>query len=118
MPEPHETFAAQLILKRADGGSILDAEGPITAETLARFRVPDDRIAFVRAELERMGFDVPQGDATSLSVTGPRELFATVFGLEAAAASSNVAAHATRIPDELSGHVADVVITPRPELFP
>ena len=118
MPESDAPFSAQLVLRAEDGTSILDAEGPVTSEIVARFAVPEERIAFVRAALQKLGFSVPQGDSTTLSVVGPRALFAEVFGLEVGADQVGVAAHATRIPDALSGHVADVFVTPKPELLP
>lgn len=117
MPESGEQFSAQLVLKAEDGTSILDAEGAVTAERIAKFAVAEDRIAFVRAEVQKRGFDVPQGDATTLSVVGPRALFAEVFGLEVDVDKAGVAAHATHIPAALSDHVADVFVTPKPELL-
>lgn len=118
MTDTGEPFSAQLVLKREDGTSILDSGEPVTAAVIAQFMVPEDRIVFVRGELEKIGFNIPEGNATTLSVVGPRELFVEVFGLEVGIAESGVAAHATRIPDELSDHVADVFVTPAPELFP
>ena len=118
MTDTGEQISAQLVLKRADGTSILDAGEPVTAAVIARFMVPGDRIDFVRGKLENVGFNLPEGNATTLSVVGPRALFAEVFGLEVGTNESGVAAHATRIPDELSDHVADVFVTPAPEFFP
>lgn len=119
MPASDEPlFSAQLVLKADDGSSILTAEGPLTADRVAQFAVPQERIAFVRGELERRGFEVPQGDATTLSVVGTRARFEEVFGLEVDAVAMGVAAHATKIPEPLSDHVADVFVTPKPELFP
>jgi hypothetical protein len=111
-------FSAQLVLKAEDGSSILTAEGTLTSERIAQFAVPEERIAFVRAELEKRGFDVPQGDATTLSVVGTRARFEEAFGLEVDAVARGVAAHATKIPEPLSDYVADVSVTPKPELFP
>ena len=118
MPDSKERFSAQLVLKAEDGTSILDAKGAMTADRVAEFKVRDDRVAFVRAHLQKLGFDVPQGDAMTLSIVGPRTLFAKVFGLEVDVQQTGVGAHATHIPEVLSDYVADVFVTPKPELLP
>lgn len=118
MPENQGRFSAQLVLKTEDGRSLLDAEGAVTAARIAEFAVPEARIAFVRDELRKLGFQIPQGDATTLSVVGTKAQFAEVFGLEVDVDDAGVAAHATRIPDVLSAHVATVFVTPKPELLP
>ncbi len=117
MGDQEGAFSAQLILKNQDGVSILDSEGPLTAELVEKFAATEARIAEVRKKLTDLGFETPAYDRTTLSVTGPCERFTEVFGLEADAGQKGVEAHATKIPNELSDAVADVIVPPPPEFF-
>ena len=112
-----DDFVVQVVLMSDEGKSILDAEGPVTAETVSAFGVGDERIAVVRAELEKLGLSVLQGDRTTLSVGGPSSLVEEVFGLDTSSSDAALPAHAAKIPETLSGYVADVFAAPKPELF-
>jgi len=117
MPEPDDVNA-QLVMKRKDGTSILDAKSAVRAETVGKFDVSEDREADIRQRVEALGFTVTAGDRNTLSISGPRELFAKIFGFEAAGEASGEGTHATKIPPELADGVADVIVTPPPEFFP
>ena len=112
---------AQLVMKRADGRSILDLTGPLTAASPERTAgdLPEDRVTLVRERLVGLGFTVAAGNLNTLSVVGPQALFGEVFGLDAATALAQGAeAHATRIRADLAPYVADVFVAPPPEFFP
>lgn len=113
-----ECFTAQLVMRSADGRSIFDAPGPLTAQTVHDFDLPEQRIAEIRTRIEALGFSIPAGNANTLSISGPRALFAEVFGMEVGAERGNIGVHATRIPEELTDEIADVFVPPAPELFP
>lgn len=110
-------YAAQLVMRHEDGGSILSS-GPVTAATMSGAALPDERVSEIRGRVEALGFAVEAGDATTLSITGPRERFAEVFGLEADPARAAAGAHATRLPEGLTGYVADVFVPQAPTAFP
>ncbi len=115
------TITAQLVMRREDGRSILDLEGPVTAASRQRMAgdLPEARVAEIRARLEAAGFTVEGGNANTLSVSGPARLFAEVFGLDpGAAGAAGVPAHAARIRADLEPYVADVFVPPPPEFFP
>jgi hypothetical protein len=108
------TLTAQVVMRRADGRSILDIEGPVTAGSTNRTAgdLPAARVAEVRDRLAALGFTVAAGDAAVLSVTGPASLFAEHFGLEAGMTE------APRIPPDLAPFLAAVLVPPPPEFFP
>lgn len=112
---------AQVVMKRADGRSLYDIEGPVTAASPDRTAafLDEARVADIRARLEARGFAIEGGDRATLSVSGPAELFVETFGLDPAGArEGGAAAHATRIPDALAPFVADVFVEPGPTFFP
>lgn len=108
---------AQLVMRREDGGSVLSG-GPVTAGSLGSVELPQARVDEIARRVEALGFGVEAGDRTTLAISGPRERFASVFGLEVAPPAGVSAAHATRIPDELEPFVADVIVPPAPTTFP
>ena len=115
------TVTAQLVMKRADGKSIFDLTGPVTADSAQRTAgdLPEDRVELIRGRLGQLGFTVAAGNLNTLSVSGPQALFGEVFGLDAAAALGKGAeAHAARIRADLAPYVADVFVAPPPEFFP
>lgn len=112
-----EELAAQVVMKREDGRSILDSRGQ-TAQAAGALDVAPARAEEVRRALERHGFRVAGGNLNTLSVTGPAEAFERVFGLHARAREARTGAHATRIPEALQGYVADVFVPPPPDFFP
>ncbi|WP_298822518.1 hypothetical protein [uncultured Roseibium sp.] len=118
MADETEIFGAQVVLKQSDGSSILDATESLTAATIERYRLPAETVGEARKALEALGFRVVGDDGTTLSVEGSRAHFAEVFGLEVGAAQAGVAAHATKIPDDAQSFVADVIVPPKPSLFP
>lgn len=112
---------AQLVMRRADGTSILDLKGPLTALSPERTAgdLPEDRVRDIRKRLEGLGFTIAAGSLNTLSVSGPPALFLDVFGLDAATATARgTEAHATRIGEDLEPFVADVFVAPPPEFFP
>ena len=117
MPET-EQFHAQLVMKRPDGTSILDTGEAMTSDNARSFDVTEERAGDIRKRLEEIGFTITSGNLNTLSISGPKELFAEVFGIEAAAPASGTSAHATRFPVELADCVADVFVPPAPTLFP
>lgn len=112
MPADEQPMNAQAVIKRADGGSILSTDGPVTARTLKEVAVEPDRMDQARRRLEAQGFTVQTGDATSLSIEGPVTQFQAVFGV----GPDDVEAEAT-VPDDLDDIVAGVIVPQAPELF-
>ena len=108
-----DAMTAQIVVKRADGRSILDTNKAITAQTLKDLAVEPERMEAARRRLEGLGFKVGVGDATGLSVQGPVERFRTVF----AVGPDDVERDAD-IPDDLADLIAGVVVPRAPEFFP
>lgn len=118
MTDDNAVYGAQVVLKRPDGTSILDAREALTASVIDKYRVPPETSEAAGKALEALGFRVTGGDGTTMSIEGSRSAFASVFGLEVGADTAGVAAHATRLPDEVSDLIADVMVTPGPQFFP
>ncbi len=112
---------AQLVMKRADGTSILDLQGEqVTASSpsLTKGNVSEARAAEIHAMLRKLGFSVESGNLNTLSISGRAELFVEHFGFDPQAAqSAGVPAHANKVSPELEDHVADVFVMPGPEMF-
>ena len=109
---------AQVVLKRADGKSILDAKGPLTSDNIGAFSVENERIREARKRLEKLGFSISSQNQTTLSITGPAKRFTEVFGIEEnmiSGPSSDI--HAVVIPPDLREFIADVFIPKPPEFF-
>ncbi|WP_051645118.1 hypothetical protein [Labrenzia sp. DG1229] len=117
MTDDDTVYGAQVVLKRADGTSILDAQEALTASVIDKYRVPQEVRDTARKALEGLGFRVTGGDGTTISIEGSRTKFVETFGIEAGAEAVGVAAHATRIPDKVSDYVADVIVPPAPSFF-
>lgn len=110
----HSQITAQLVMRRSDGRSILDL-GPITAESddLRSGDLTPDRIAEIHQRLKGAGLTVLSGNSNTLSVTGPSEVFVTLFGIDPA--DSHQTPH---IRADLAPYIADISIPPPPEFFP
>ncbi len=114
--EPSSPIHAQFVLKDAAGRSILDAGGPLTAETVAAFAVPPERLAEARRRLEALGFRVEAAAGAILSVSGEAALFRRLFGTVPEAPGGGEAVR-LEVPGELADLVAAVFLAPPPELF-
>lgn len=115
-----QLFTAQLIMRRADGLSILDLPSPVRADSsaLTAGDLPQERVALICNLLERHGFQVTSANANTLSITGTSKSFIATFGLNPQSSSGLQAQPAISIPDFLRPYVADVFIPPSPQFFP
>jgi hypothetical protein len=122
---------AEVILRKADGTSIMDAQEAITAGNIAKYRVSEDVAEEASQKLRDSGFEVLQVGPTSLTISGDKGLFEDKFGTALEITSTNVmpsyiegaeityyeAKEPMRIPADLSPRVADIVLPSPPELF-
>lgn len=122
---------AQVILRKRDGSSILDSNAPMTAETIAQYRVEVAVRQEAKAKLEALGFSVTGEGATGFTITGEPALFEQAFqttltarhqeeGARSLGAPERPRFMATRpfqIPADLASLVADVSLPVPPELF-
>lgn len=127
-----EQVTAQVILRSADGSSILDKKEEITADDVARYRVGEEIIEQASRKVEELGFKVLQAGPASLTISGDRALFEGVFKttleaqtteimgtkVEGAEASYHEAIEPIKVPEDLSSLIADVVLPTPPEFFP
>lgn len=120
-----EKVAAQAILRRRNGSSILEATQPITPETVAEYKVEEELIQEASARLSAYGFEIGETGPHSLSIRGEKKLFERIFRTRLTAAKSadiqttfHEAEEPIKVPQELSALIADVVLTRPPELFP
>ena len=123
---------AEVILRKADGSSVMDAQEAITARNIAEYRVSEEAAEDTSQKLRDMGFEVLQVGPTSLSISGDKGLFEDRFGTALEITSTNVmpsdiegaetayyeAKEPIRIPEDLSPLVADIVLPTPPQLFP
>ncbi len=115
--EASSPIHAQFVLKDAAGRSILDAGGPLTAETIAAFAIPPERLAEAKKRLEALGFRVEAAAGSLLSVSGEAALFARLFGTVPRPPATGEAVR-LEVPEALADLVAGVFLAPPPELFP
>jgi len=127
-----EKVTAEVILRSADGSSILDVKEAITAENIAKYQVGKEVIEEASKKLEELGFEVQQAGPVSLTISGDKAQFESRFQttLEArsreimptkisgAEASYYEATEPIKIPEDLSSLIADVVLPTPPQFFP
>jgi len=132
VPPMSEKVIAEVILRKADGSSILDVEGSITAETIVKYRVEQEVIREASERLKELGFDVIQIGPVGFTISGNKALFEQVFqttlemrrrqvlSTEVAGAERAYyqAVVPIRIPANLFSLIADVVLPIPPEYFP
>jgi hypothetical protein len=123
---------AEVILRKADGSSILNAQEAITARNIAQYRVSKETAEEASQKLRDRGFEVLQVGPTSLTISGDKGLFEENFETALQITSTNVmpsdiaGAETTyyevkepmRIPEDLSSLIADIVLPTPPLLFP
>jgi hypothetical protein len=104
-----ETVIAEAVVRAPDGSSILDVAGPVTEETIGRYRASEEAIAEAAARLEALGIKVVARGATGLTISAARELFERTFG---------TARDGIAVPEELADLIAGIVLPERPQLYP
>ena len=116
---------AQLAFKGPGGKSVGASSHPPTAEELEAHRPSAEVIRKMTRILLDMGFSVGDVGATSMTVTGSKELFGLIFNTtlqqkshEAATAQSWQPTGPVEIPDSLSEWIDDALFQIPPELFP
>lgn len=127
-----EKVIAEVILRSADGSSILDAEEGITAKNIEKYRVGKEVIEEATKKLEGLGFEVVQTGPVGFTISGDKALFESMFQTTLEARSTEImptkiagvqasyyeATAPIKIPEELSSLVADVALPTPPEFFP
>jgi hypothetical protein len=127
-----QPVVAEVILRKADGTSVMDAQEAITARNIAEYRVSEEVAKEVSQKLRDNGFEVLQVGPTSVTISGNQELFEDTFGTALETTTTNVmpsdiegaetayyeAKEPIRIPEDLSPLVADIVLPTPPQLFP
>jgi hypothetical protein len=129
--EMAQDIVAQVVLRAPDGSSILDAGQPITASTIARYRVGAEIVQRASTALEKLGFKVLESGPTGFTISGERPLFEQTFdtvlqenfartqpALGAAPVQLRFTAlRRLSIPAKLSSLIAGVVMPAPPELM-
>ena len=127
-----QPVVAEVILRKADGTSVIDAQEAITARNIAEYRVSEEVAEEASQKLQDRGFEVLAVGPTSLTISGDQGLFEDTFGTALETKSTNVmpsdiegaetayyeAKEPIRIPEDLSPLVADIVLPTPPQLFP
>jgi hypothetical protein len=119
--EMTDQVVAQVTLRKADGSSILESKAPLTAATLARYRVESSVVEAAKAHFEALGFSVTAEGPTGFSITGSQAHFEQTFQTTLVASPGEqqlTAKDALAIPAELTPLVADVTLPIPPERFP
>jgi hypothetical protein len=132
VPDMSELVTAEVILRSADGTSILDAQEGITAANIAEYQVGKEVIEEASEKLTSLGFRVLQTGPVSLTISADKELFQRVFQAKIEPHSTDLmdtkvrgvettyyeAVQPVDIPEEFSSLVADVVLPTPPMFFP
>jgi hypothetical protein len=127
-----QSVIAEVILRKADGSSVMDAREAITAGNIAKYRVSEEVAEEASRKLRDSGFEILQVGPTSLTISGDKGLFEDRFGTALEITSTNVmpsdiegaeityyeAKEPMRIPVDLSPRIADIVLPTPPQLFP
>lgn len=127
-----DQVTAEVILRSADGSSILDAKEGITAGTIEKYRVGEEVIEEASERLEALGFKVLQRGPVGLTISGNSARFEAVFQSTLEARSTEVMetkaeggvaeyyefTQPISIPEDLSSLVADVTLPSPPQFFP
>ena len=129
--EMASTVTAEVILRAPDGASLLDAQGPITAQNVARYHASEETIQNTVNALTDMGFTVLQIGPSSITIGGNKalfeEIFLTTLALDEATSSDPMqpegavivrALDPLTVPEELTEDVAAIVFPEPPVLFP
>ena len=120
-----EDVIAQVVVRSPDGSSILEVSQPITAATIAKYRVGAEMIQRASTALENLGFKVLAPGPTGFTISGNRALFERIFDTvlqedtargRPAPAQRFTALQPLVIPVELSSLIAAVVMPVPPEL--
>ncbi len=118
---------AEVILRSANGKSILEATEGVTAATIAQYRVSQDVIDEATKQLTALGFTVKTVGPVSLTIVGEPTTFERVFQtklLQSVDKSGGTrpafyqAQDPIQIPSPLSTLVAGVTLPVPPDFFP
>ena len=123
---------AEVILRSADGSSILDATEGITAQTIKKYKVGEEVMKEASRKLEALGFEVLQTGPTGLTISGSKDLFEKVFQTTLEVSTKQVmpskatagehayyqATKPIQVPADLSSLAAGVTLPTPPEYFP
>jgi hypothetical protein len=104
---------AEVVVRSPDGQSIVDAPGPIGADTIERYRPSPETLRDAATRLRERGFTIVQEGPVSITVSADAELFEQVF-----AAAPGPEGPPARIPADLADVVAAVTFPRPPELHP
>jgi subtilase family serine protease len=74
-----DKVVAEVILRSANGSSILDANAGITAQTIEKYRAGVEDIKEASRKLEALGFTIEQTGPVGLTISGSKTLFERVF---------------------------------------
>jgi hypothetical protein len=125
------TITAQVILRMADGRSILDTQEPIVSDNIHKYKVEEETILEASQKLESLGFEVLQPGPTGFTISSSKNLFERTFQTKLETRQEEImdtkvpgqeaqyyeAVEPINIPSELSSIVASVALTRPPELF-
>jgi hypothetical protein len=85
-----QPVVAEVILRKADDTSVIDAQEAITARNISEYRVSEEVAEEASRKLQERGFEVLQVGPTSLTISGDQGLFEDTFGTALETKSTNV----------------------------
>ncbi len=123
---------AEAILRSPQGTSILDAQGPITAATIADYRATPETINQVAEQLKTLGFQIHQTSVTSIAFSGSQEQFEQTFNTTLVSRQVDVsetpgpdtsavyyeATQPIQVPESIKTLVAGIILPTPPTFFP
>ena len=127
--KPDQIVSAQVLLRAASGKQPA-ASSRITSENIKEWMPSGETVARVREMFRRLGFEIGEPVGNSLSITGPVNLFESVFktrlqeskgggiGFAASDRASDYALATEKIPSSLREDIAAITFTPPPDFGP
>jgi hypothetical protein len=85
-----QPVVAEVILRKADDTSVIDAQEAITARNISEYRGSEEVAEEASQKLQDRGFEVLQVGPTSLTISGDQRLFEDTFGTALETKSTNV----------------------------
>ena len=121
-----DRVVAQVSLRSAEGSSVLDADEPITSDTVDDYRAGTNAIEGAKEALRGLGFDVVQASEVGLSISGDKDRFEEVFDTTLKARSESAdaepgdrqayeATEPVQVPDALAAFVDEITFPVPPE---
>ena len=118
-----DTISAQVVLKTAEGKSLLDETAPPGKDTVSSLIPAPETVTHVQQYLRKLGFEVDKKvSGPTITISAPRKLFQEVFGASLVESGSGENQrfkwkNKIRVPKPIESSVATVLFPKAPDFF-